>query len=344
MPKPLRPLAPPTRLRRRTWCQLPCAAWLASALGLLGVGGCATPAAGPPAPPVPWADEAFAPPHEPVPTPADVLAMSPAMATYLRERLPRTAVPGQALQHRLMAALYSRSELQLDYDARRTRTAAEAFADRRGNCLSLVLMTAAFAESLGLAVQFNEAEVLEPWQRQGDLVLRSGHVNLSLLSEPVTRGGYQAGLSLTVDFLPGQDLKRLRTWPISSARVLAMYYNNRAAEALAEGQLAQAYWFARAGLMQDAGFDDARNTLGVVYQRAGLRPQAAALFDQVLARQPAHLSALSNLALWHEQAGQHAEARALRARRGRLEALASGPPAPGPDSAARPAAKPVPPV
>lgn len=337
---------PAPDLRRRAWARVPAAAWLAGLLGpAAGLIGCAAPPAAPPPPPVPWADALFAAPSPPVPGPEAVRGMSAAMQAYLRDHLPQGVAlglaQGPALQQRLVNALYSRGELQLDYDARRTRTASEAFAERRGNCLSLVLMTAAFAEALGLAVQFNEADVLTPWERQADLVLRSGHVNLSLVSDPVTRGGYQAGLTLMVDFLPGQDLKRLRTWPISPARVLAMYYNNRAAEALAEGQVHSAYWFARASLQQDAGFDDGRNTLGVVYQRAGLREQAGDLFAQVLARQPTHLGALSNLALWHEQGGQGAEASALRARRSRLEALAGGPPL---SAGPRPSAKPAPPL
>jgi hypothetical protein len=45
----------------------------------------------------------------------------------------------------LFDALYGNGRLRLDYDSAMTRNATEAFAARSGNCLSLVLMTAAFA-------------------------------------------------------------------------------------------------------------------------------------------------------------------------------------------------------
>ena len=61
-----------------------------------------------------------------------------------------------------------------------TRNAGEAFADRQGNCLSLVVMTAAFAKALGLPLQFNQARLDDSWSLQGDLLLASGHVNLTL--------------------------------------------------------------------------------------------------------------------------------------------------------------------
>jgi hypothetical protein len=41
----------------------------------------------------------------------------------------------------------------IEYDSTVTRTAAQTYAARAGNCLSLVIMTAAFAEELGLRVR-----------------------------------------------------------------------------------------------------------------------------------------------------------------------------------------------
>ncbi len=51
----------------------------------------------------------------------------------------------------LFEALYSKGQLKLEYDSAKTRNAAQAFAARSGNCLSLVIMTAAFAKEMGTA-------------------------------------------------------------------------------------------------------------------------------------------------------------------------------------------------
>lgn len=292
------------------------------AAALLALGGCASALRAPPAPP-PLADALFAAPAQP-PQAAAVMAVSPAMRAYLQQ-----AFGGAAARHAtarmLLAALFERGELRLDYDAQHTRNASEAFADRAGNCLSLVLMTAAFAGELGLEVGFNEVLVDEQWRREGDLVLRSGHVNLTLGLLPRRDGwAVSAGSALMVDFLPPEELRGLRTRPIDPARVLAMYFNNRAAEALAGGRTGEAYWLAREALRQDGGFDAARNTLGVVYQRAGQVALAAQVFEELLERQPEDTSALANLAQVRLAQGRPQQAAALQARREALEPFVPG--------------------
>ena len=59
-----------------------------------------------------------------------------------------------AVRQALFDALYQPDQLKLEYDAAMTRNAAQAFAVRSGNCLSLVIMTAAFAKEMGLDVRY----------------------------------------------------------------------------------------------------------------------------------------------------------------------------------------------
>ncbi len=79
----------------------------------------------------------------------------------------------------LIEALYEKAQLKLEYDATRTKTAAETFATRSGNCLSLVLMTAALAHQLDLPVVYQSAYLDPTWSRSGDLLFASGHVNVT---------------------------------------------------------------------------------------------------------------------------------------------------------------------
>lgn len=304
--------------RRRAWQQLVWwvgLAWLVS--GMVGCASVRVSVTGAGTAPL-LADSHFLPARS-VPTPEQVLAINEPMRAYLHQRL-RGASRHQTLQERLLDALYTRTELQLDYDARITRTAAEAFADRRGNCLSLVLMTAAFAQELGIRVAYNETLAAEPWQDEGDLVLHSNHVNLTL-ADPIWSPSRGQALALTVDFVPGQDLRNLAMRRIELPRVLAMFYNNRAAESLLDGELAQAYWFVRAALQQDDSFDAAHNTLGVVYQRAGHLVLAAQVFEDLLARLPDAPATLANLAMVRQAQGLVAEADALRERLARQESV-----------------------
>lgn len=303
--------------RRRALRRLAGAPWLVAGLvGSLGLTGCATP---PPVPPLPslLADDQHGRPPWDLPAPEAVLAIDEAMRRYLERRL-RGLLAYNSPQRALVQALYARGELQLDYDSGPTRTAREAFAARRGNCLSLVLMTAAFAQELGVGVTFNQVLVEDEWRREGGLVLRAGHVNLTLSASGARWAG-SVSPGLMIDFLPTSDLAGLRTEPIGQATVLAMFYNNRAVELLGEGQIDAAYWHVRQALLLDPGHDAARNTLGVIHVRSGRPDLAQRAYAQVLQRRPDDLAALANLASLHESLGQLALAQPLRERRRELE-------------------------
>ena len=175
-----------------------------------------------------------------------------------------------------------------------TRNASQAFAARSGNCLSLVIMTAAFAKELGMPVRFQQVFTDETWSRIGDFYLSIGHVNLSLgrpLTEHVPRDA-----SMTIDFLPPKDMRGLETWALDESTIVAMYMNNRAVESMTAGNVDEAYWWAREAIRQDARFLSAVNTLGVVYQAHGNLPQAQKALEFVLEREPANTRAMSNLA------------------------------------------------
>ena len=285
--------------------------------------------------------------HPARPAEADkAMALDASMRAYLHSALLNRHLP-QGKARALFEALYgvptsaveSRLSLRLDYDAGGTRNAAQAFAARSGNCLSLVLMTAAFAREMGLVISYQSAQLDDAFSRDGELTLRSGHVNLVLGPRPPAGDWRSIGIGpdpdrLQIDFLPPDELRGLRTVPVSEATVLAMYMNNRAAETLAraagagaaqagapaaDSGIAQAYAWVRESLRHDPGFGPALNTLGVVYQRAGHLSAAASVYEQLLAREPRSVAAMWNLAQVREAQGQPLVAAQLNARRRQLE-------------------------
>jgi tetratricopeptide (TPR) repeat protein len=181
-------------------------------------------------------------------------------------------------------------------------------------------MTAAFARHLGLPVSYRSVIVDDQYTRQGDLTLASGHVNLVLDKLP-RRPHFapQEPDSYTIDFLPQEELRGQRSEPLAERTIVAMFMNNRAAEALSQGRLDDSYAWAQEAVRQDPGFAAAVNTLGVVYMRAGHLRQAEAALRTVLAREPAHVSALSNLVLLLHRSGRPAEAQALGVRLAQLQ-------------------------
>lgn len=281
--------------------------------------GCASLDAAPARPSALFADERFAAPSEAVGA-GDLFALSPAMRAYLdspafASRL-RTLGPRQGL----VDALYSKTDLKLEYESRVTRTASETYAARQGNCLSLVVMTAAFARELGMPVRFQSVDVDNSWSRKAGLYLASSHINISLGHRPAdVQRGYHPEQVLVVDFVPREQAASLRTRELDEQDIVALYLNNRAAEALVQERIDDAYWWARAAVAARPGMVTALNTLGVVYQRHGDLALAERVFQAALAREPENLSVLRNLEPLLVALGRPLEAQALGRRIAAIE-------------------------
>jgi tetratricopeptide (TPR) repeat protein len=249
---------------------------------------------------------------------AQIFALSADMRHYAQTEM-TPLIRRHGAQGALIESLYRSGQLKLEYESTVTRNAAEAFEARAGNCLSLVIMTAAFARELGLQVRYQSAYLEEIWSRKGSLLLKSGHVNITLGKRLTDHGINPLPYSLTIDFLPQDELRNLKTIEIPESLVVAMYMNNRSVEALVQGRLDDAYAWAREAVRTDPSFLAAQNTLGVVYLRRGALAQAGAVFEHVLAADPKQTRALANLAEVASRAGRDDEAARLRARLAQLE-------------------------
>jgi tetratricopeptide (TPR) repeat protein len=264
-------------------------------------------------------DALFGPPSERT-TAEDVFALSDDMRSYLGSEI-QTLEHTRRSQRALLDALYDkeRGRLRLDYDAEVTRTAAQTFAVRAGNCLSLAIMTAAFAHEMGVPVRYQIVLVEDSWSRSGDLYFSSSHVNLTLGGSQYAWMLDYADAATTVDFLPPGEARGKRVRVIGEDTIVAMFMNNRAAESLAAGRLDDAYAFARKAIASDPKYLGSYNTLGVVYRHHHNLKEAEATLRYVLDVEPANTGAMSNLALVLNDEGRRSEAQALMARVKELE-------------------------
>jgi tetratricopeptide (TPR) repeat protein len=283
---------------------------LSAALALIaaaGLGGCALETKPPPSTNV-FVDSAFKPASVRIDA-QEAMALSPAMKRFAETEM-ASEIRNKGLRDGLIDALYTKGRLQLDYDAEVTRTAAEAFDARRGNCMSLVLMTAAFARHLNMPVRFNSVFLEESWTRSHNIFFVAGHVNISLARPLVTQSRNVFGDPelLTIDFLPPDQVRGHRGRVIDESTILAMFLNNRAAEALTVGQVDDAYWWAREAIRTDSRWLSAYNTLAVLYRRKGLMDHAEATLRLVLEREPLNTQAMSNLILVLSDTGRRQEA------------------------------------
>jgi tetratricopeptide (TPR) repeat protein len=263
-------------------------------------------------------DHLFAPPQVKIDA-KEVFAVNDAMRRYLREDIGRQ-LRMEGKQRGLYDALYAKTQLKLEYDAVKTLTAAEAFESRNGNCLSLVILAAALAKQIDVPVYFHRVIVEDTWSRHGGIHFASGHVNITF-GRPSTAFRVISSESdlLMIDFVPHNPAFRIRATNIGEETIVAMYMNNRAAETLATGNTNDAYWWARAAVLQDASFLSSYNTLGVIYNRLGQRADAERVLLHVLAHEPQNLQAMSNLILVLNETGRAEESNRWRTQLAKLQ-------------------------
>ncbi len=292
---------------------------LMASLACLLAAACATVPAPAPAPTAAalgalFADANMAKPSE-APTAENLFALSGPMKAYLNSKTFQDAVQTRGAEMGLVDALYAKESLKLDYDDSVTRDAAATFASRRGNCLSLVIMTAAFAKALKLDVRFQDVRISADWSRNGNLYVGSNHVNLSVAAPAaVSFSNFQKLTNrITIDFVPSSQAGEQSVRKLSENMIKAMYLNNRAVEELEHQRFDNAYWWARAAIVQEPGYTAAHNTLGVIYHRRGDSGMAERVFAGALARTPQDPMLMKNLVPVLEHLGKGAEARILAA-------------------------------
>ena len=297
---------------------------LASWLAILATALLAACAAPPPAPVPPdglFADRLFGAPSTPVGV-GGLFDLTPAMRTYLDSPGFARHLRARGMERGLLDALYSKTDLMLEYDASVTRTAAQTYAARAGNCLSLVIMTSAFAQALDMTVRYQSVQVDETWSRNGALYLMSSHVNIVLGHRAKAAYESSANRDYVVDFLPSKDAATFRARELTQDDIATMYMNNRAVETLVQNRLDDAYWWARAAVAAHPANVTAYNTLGVVYQRHGNPALAEGAYRAALARDPDNVIVMQNLGPMLAALGRNAEAQDMARRVARLEPVA----------------------
>jgi len=253
-------------------------------------------------------DGLFAPPSEHI-GPENVFDLSEGMKAYLSSEIgARSRTTGK--QHALVDALYSKAKLKIEYDPTMTRNAAEAFEARSGNCLSLVLLTASFAKAMGIPVQYQSVYSARTMSRSGGIIYLSGHVNLMLGSADQTGSSLlnRDTSPMTIDFLPSRELGKQHLRVIRENTIVAMYLNNRAAEALAGGKVDDGYWWSRQAIEQDPTLLSAYNTLGVIYRRHGNLKESERILKYIVEREPGNTAPVSNLVVVLNGLGRTTEA------------------------------------
>jgi Tfp pilus assembly protein PilF len=172
---------------------------------------------------------------------------------------------------------------EFPYQAGHSTVAAETWRRKRGDCLSLVILSYSLAKALDLRITMQEVQVPYTFDRHGGVDYIAGHVNLLIKNRMGSLLGERAGVGdLIIDFEP-QIGSRREGLALSEDAILARFYNNLGAEYLVNGKLPQAYAHFKAAITADAGFAPSYVNLAVLYKRQGLAQSAERLLVHAIA-------------------------------------------------------------
>ena len=231
------------------------------------------------------------------------------MRAWVHGKVPDSLATEERLE-RLLAALLGTDGLALQYEASTTTTAREAFASRRANCLTFTSLFVGMAREVGVPVFYLEVGDVEKFEREGNLVVESGHVT----------AGYGSGsLFRILEFTPVAKPNYRILHRLPDLTAVALYHSNRGAELLKAGKNQEALGWLRTATRIDPDLARGWINLGVALRRTGDAKGAEAAYRKALETDAGAVAAYQNLAALLFTAGRAGEGDELMALSGKLD-------------------------
>ncbi|MCF2949516.1 tetratricopeptide repeat protein [Paraglaciecola aquimarina] len=240
----------------------------------------------------------------------DIFYLDKVAKAFVRKTLSPKKRPSAQMEE-LVYAVFDRSKMNLLYQGGANTSANETFHTRAANCLSMSIMMYALAKEAGFDVNFQEIIIPEYWTRRNGYSLLNGHINLRIKPKvgqslsSFTSAGYQ------VDFDPQVPRNSLPKKIVSKQDVVAMFYNNKGADALMKSNFIDAYSYFRAAILKKKNFESAWINLGILYRHMGYFPQAEQAYQYAIQLNAEALTAWENLAYLYSVTDREVQAQEI---------------------------------
>ena len=195
--------------------------------------------------------------------------------------------------------LFGADELNIRYHAWSIHDAGNTFEKKRGNCLAMSSLFVAAARHLGMDSYFETVEVAPRWTHEGNTMIRYEHI---VAAGKLGHAGY------VVDFLPQFTEQKKHRSRISDRQAQALYYNNRAVEAMINGEFPDGTHRLLQALKLWPENADILSNLGAAFRRTGKSELAEASYRRALQHDRHNYSALANLTRLYLMEGREEEA------------------------------------
>ena len=244
----------------------------------------------------------------------DIFRLDKEARAYVQKTVGRIKDPIERTET-LARNIFERLDFDLLYRGDANTTANETFHNKTANCLSLSIMTYAMATEAGLGARFQDVKVPEYWTRREGVSLLNGHINLQIVArERSSNSFYVYNKGYQIDFNPQTAKEHFIKTELSKNQVIAMFYNNKGADALLNNDRDRAYAYFAAALKVEPNFDSALVNLGFLYRVSKLYELSENVYLHALSSSPDNLTAWENLAYLYAHSGKPEQSAAILAR------------------------------
>lgn len=174
-------------------------------------------------------------------------------------------------------------------------SATEALQSRSGNCMTLAMVTYAFAKAFNVRIAFraeNSATML--LEIDSSLAMYSNHVRSLLMDDLSDPKRFRMNW---IDYFPTSNFAISRGDDVDETTFIAMFYRNLASDAMLAGKPNLAYQLAMRGLTLAPQYVPLINFVGVLHRQAGDFRTAIAFYEYGLTLAPDDVDLLSNYQL-----------------------------------------------
>ncbi|WP_254423801.1 tetratricopeptide repeat protein [Rhodanobacter sp. C03] len=187
--------------------------------------------------------------------------------------------------------------LGIQYAVDATSTVEQAYRTRKANCLTFTLLTVALAREAGMRSYGQGVGEVVAWREEDGTIYRFNHVSAEVVIGEA---------HFTVDFARDTTIARDAPKQITDRQLLALYYNNRAADLMLSASPAVAAPYMTMSLQLDPGYANSWSNAGVLQLYQGDSRAAERDYLKALALDPVNANALFNLVTLYQDNGDEA--------------------------------------
>ncbi|KAF7767711.1 hypothetical protein PCIT_a3790 [Pseudoalteromonas citrea] len=184
-------------------------------------------------------------------------------------------------QDRVIPAYLKNKLASFSYDGA-TLSATQTLNQDQGNCISLAILTQAYANLIGIETSFREVASIPVYKMSGQTLLISNHFNTKLLAPTEGEKGFISAIrpGTVIDYFPAQDIYFVDTATVDD--LVAKFYANHAADALLNKRFNESYSHIIQSFKHVKNDPELINIAAILHRRAGDSETAKQLFEFAL--------------------------------------------------------------